>query len=359
MEHPFPDLPHQVVDEGDAAHWVAENCFEGSGFSPYSMIGLAHENGVVVDADMAEYVDTYITEVKSVVQQDRLYIEQSLSGEWLNHLLKEVTPDAWYYCSETKTLYVWDLKFGWRVVEAMRNLQMAIYIGSIIAFLGNVEILRIEATIVQPRAPHPQGRIRKWHPQTEELSALFVEVNDSLVAATGNSPMCLTGEHCRDCKALAHCRAAQQAGYTAIEISGHAMIETPTPADLAAELNALLAAEEAIKYRKVALETMGTASAEKGTVIPGFGLERSYGRACWKGSTQADIDATVEALEIMTGITLFKKVPLSPAQAKKNGLDDETKKIYVETPVRGHKLVRSDATQKATEAFGAALGETT
>jgi hypothetical protein len=354
MEHGLPDDPHQVAKEGTVAHWVGETCLLDPSVTPESMIGQVHENGVLVDSDMADAVDDYLVEVRSVVRPnvDRLYVEQALSGEWVHPSMRECTPDAWYYCSETKVLYLWDLKYGWLCVDPVEYWQFVTYLAAILCFLGNVDIVRIEVVVVQPRPSHPQGRIRRWHTTLSDLGPLFDTLQKALVDATGNNPTCVTGSHCRDCKALAMCDAAQLAGYSAVEMSSQAVRHDPSLADIASELDALKEAEDALKYRKAALGVVAISHLNKGALIPGYGLERSYGKQRWKGD-----DDEVRALEVMTGVTLFKTVPVTPAQAKRNGLDDLTKKIYVETPETGRKLVKIDSTKKATEVFGGALGE--
>ena len=351
MEHPFPDEPHQVAKEGTAAHWVAETCLNNPQFTPMAMIGQMHPNGILVDAEMAEHVDTYLEEVRSVVGSDKLYVEKEHDMGWI-YSGYGGTPDAWFYNTVTGVLYIWDIKYGWRIVDPVKSLQMSSYLGGIIPFLGNVPINRIEAIIVQPRAAHPEGRIRRWHTSVEELGPIWTELQAAIQEGSGNNPTCRTGPHCRDCRALATCPYAQDAAASAIEVSGRVMHAAPTPQELAAEISILTVAKEAIALRLTALETMAVSVMESGGVVPGYAMERSYGKRRWKKPEE------LRAVEIMTGASLFEEKPRTPAQAKKHGLDAATLELYAETPESGHKLVKRDLSKKAAEVFGPNPGDT-
>lgn len=352
MEHSFPSEPHQVAKEGTAAHWVAKACFKNPSVTPESMIGQIHENSIAVDGEMAEHVTTYLEEVRSLaVQPEHLYIEQNLSMAWI-HPDASGPPDAWYYCVATQTLYLWDFKYGWRTVNPEKNWQFVEYLAGILAFLGAAPVKRIETVVVQPRPPHYQGRIRRWHTTVEELGPLFAELQTAAVEATGNNPLCRTGEWCRDCRALAQCPYAQDAALAAIEVSGRVTLAAPSPEEMATEMYILQAAKEAISLRLAAIETVAVASLETGGMVPGWALERSYGRRKWRGSNEE-----LRAVEVLTGLSLFEEKPVTPAEAKRRGLDDVTRDIYAETPETGNKLVQRDLNKKASEVFGANPGE--
>lgn len=346
MERPFPDDPHEVAKQGTAAHWVGATCLTDPSRSPASMLGLTHENGIPVDGDMVEHVEEYLQEVRSIATVDHLYVEREMDMTWLHPELGG-TPDAWYYCFATGTLYLWDFKYGWRPVDPFENWQMVEYLAGIIGFLGNVPIKRIEAVTVQPRPSHYDGRIRRWHTTPAELGPLFTKLQEKATEATGNSPLCVTGPHCRDCRALAYCPHADAAALAAIEVSGRVAHVTPTPETMASEMNILTAAAEAIKLRLAAIETVATGTIESGGMIPGYARERSYGRKKWKNEEE------LRAVEVMTGLSLFEDKPISPPRAKKAGMDAVTLALYSTTPETGAKLVKRDLSKKAAEVFGA------
>lgn len=353
MERPFPSVPHQVAREGSAAHWVASVCLclKNPKPTPQSMLGRVHANGTVVDIEMVEHVDTYLQEVRSVEIEDPLYVEEHLSSTWLHPHIKDSVPDAWRYCSATQVLYLWEFKYGWRPVDPVANWQFVTYLASILAFLGNVAVTRIEAIIVQPRPAHYEGRVRRWHTTPAELGALFTEVLEAANAATGDSPQCRTGAWCRDCRALAHCPYAGAAALAAIEVSGRVVHATPTPEETASELNILKAAKEALGLRLTAIETLAVSTIEKGGMVPGYAMERSYGRRRWKNLDE------MRAVETMTGVSLFDQKPVTPAEAKRRKLDPITLALYSFTPETGNKLVKRNLNKKAAEVFGATNGE--
>jgi len=277
-------------------------------------------------------------------------VEQPVFAAWLHPDLASI-PDAWYYCTTTQTLYLWEFKYGWRPVDPVRNWQFVAYIAGILPFLGGAPVDRIEAVVVQPRPHHYDGRIRRWHTTPAELGPLFTKLQAAANTVMDGNPQCRTGHWCLDCRALAHCPYAGEAALAAVEVSGRVTHASPSPEETAAELNILGAAKEAINLRLTAMETLAVMSLESGGMVPGYAMERAYGRRRWSNPEE------LWAVEAMTGVSLFTEKPVSPAEAKRRKLDPALLALYSITPETGNKLVKRDLNQKAAEVFGAAIGE--
>lgn len=101
-----------------------------------------------------------------------------------------------------------DLKFGRGLVEVEKNPQLMTYLSGAVDRFGprpNYSLF-----ILQPRAYHPLGPIRKYDVSHDELVVFQSELLDAIEANYGNGE-CNPGDHCRKyCPALPSCRAARQ-----------------------------------------------------------------------------------------------------------------------------------------------------
>jgi hypothetical protein len=164
------DLPEEESEAaawGTAAHTVAEKVLRGDKPSDKHIGSIiktkAHE--IEVTEEMIEVVDTYVDYVVGLVDSDPkvvLHIEQNFRLDSLKPPFDAGgTADAVIYFPSQKRLEVIDLKTGRGVVVAAKNNpQLRTYaLGAMLANKG-LDVERITVTIVQPRASHPDGRIR-------------------------------------------------------------------------------------------------------------------------------------------------------------------------------------------------------
>ena len=184
--------------EGSIAHFLGERCLKRNEaaeayFGNWGWDNGAGENGIQVsyptntdslrliqkiDDDMCEAVQVYLDEVRcarKAVTGSTFHIEQRLDISWLvpgmfgtgDHVIVEPLG-----CT-----YVHDYKHGKGVaVEAIGNTQARIYgLGALGEDNPNA-VEEIENVIVQPRAPHPDGRTRRERMDVEDLYAWGYEV---------------------------------------------------------------------------------------------------------------------------------------------------------------------------------------
>ena len=103
------------------------------------------------------------------------------------------TADAVLYFPETRTMEVVDLKGGKGIiVEVEGNTQTRVYaLGAVLACAG-LPVATIKSTIIQPRAPHKDGRIRSEEITVMEAidwaSDLMQAVNDAKTAFATSTP---------------------------------------------------------------------------------------------------------------------------------------------------------------------------
>lgn len=117
-----------------------------------------------------------------------------------------------------ETLIVYDFKYGAGIpIEAVENKQMLYYA---IGAAGDklMDFKTIELVIIQPRAEHPDGPIRRWV-TTPEYVAKFGEELKKRIAETRN-PKALTfaGKWCRFCNAKLICPSMRDKSYELAKI---------------------------------------------------------------------------------------------------------------------------------------------
>lgn len=107
-------------------------------------------------------------------------------------------------------LEVVDFKYGQgTLVEVKGNSQLMYYaLGAVVA--SNQIPARIRITVIQPRAPHPDGIIRSWVFEYAELKAFKNILFASAAASMEDDAPLTPGDWCKFCPALAICPAQHQ-----------------------------------------------------------------------------------------------------------------------------------------------------
>ena len=363
--------------EGTAAHEVAEKALRGdldcSKFlgEVYSIDGF----DVEVTEELARSAQTYVHYVASqtdVAAGSVLLIEE-------RHSLAQLNPpfDAGGTCDATiikphlGEIEVVDLKNGRGIVEVNGNKQTRTY--ALLALLNAPKDLvnqidQVKVTIVQPRAPHKDGRIRsetfhiaeliEW---TSELlkamnrSALALEefnmINGSRTMFDEWASKVLTPGNCTFCPALGICPAVRKKALSvAPEIAKtwfeDTTLETPpmlsntVPALSPEELSHILDGIDALEDWAKAVRAAAHSLAEGGTTIPGYKLVEKVGNRKWAADDEkiiADLKSVIKLSEDQ----IFSKKLLSPAQIEKiigAKRKEEIANMY-HNPITGTNLV--------------------
>ena len=363
--------------EGTAAHEVAEKALRGdldcSKFlgEVYSIDGF----DVEVTEELARSAQTYVHYVASqtdVAAGSVLLIEE-------RHSLAQLNPpfDAGGTCDATiikphlGEIEVVDLKNGRGIVEVNGNKQTRTY--ALLALLNAPKDLvnqidQVKVTIVQPRAPHKDGRIRSETFHIAELiewtSALLKAMNRSALALeafnmiNGSRTMfdewaskVLTPGNCTFCPALGICPAVRKKALSvAPEIAKtwfeDTTLETPpmlsntVPALSPEELSHILDGIDALEDWAKAVRAAAHSLAEGGTTIPGYKLVEKVGNRKWAADDEkiiADLKSVIKLSEDQ----IFSKKLLSPAQIEKiigAKRKEEIANMY-HNPITGTNLV--------------------
>lgn len=149
LEQFFENKTSEAAHEGTLAHAVAENKLRKA-------LGLSHKNMKVLDKEMDEYTDDYVTYVleqieliKQKTKDPIVLIEQRLD-------FSEYVPDGFgtgdCVIVADNVIHVIDLKTGYIEVSAVNNPQMKLYaLGALKLYDALYDIDEVVMTIFQPR----------------------------------------------------------------------------------------------------------------------------------------------------------------------------------------------------------------
>lgn len=201
-----------------------------------------------------------------------------------------------------RALKIIDFKYGKRVVEVVGNRQLLAYAAVMIQHFTAVD--EIELIIVQPRAFHQHGPVRRWAVTREDVAKFLEEAANAMFAAD-HHPQFKAGEHCRYCKAEAVCPEFERAAlavasesFSTVQQVDKAVLPAPEdiPNDrLAHILNASAVLDEWLK----AVERVAYARLRQGHQVPGWKLVEAKGRRKWDEAVEPETIA--DALATLGG----------------------------------------------------------
>jgi Protein of unknown function (DUF2800). len=345
MRAMFPDAPDEadseVTEDGTACHWLASETWEGR----FKQEGSLAINGRVLTDEMFDAVDMYHNVLRSwpgvvAVCEKFVPIPRILQGSG-------GTPDAWAYNPDTKTLYIADLKFGFRFVEVWDNLQLICYACGLIDMLGlDWSSTNIVFTIVQPRARHRDGPVRTWKTTANAILPQVMMLASAAVAPTHYTP----NPGCGDCPGRHVCVAYQNAAMRAFEVSyGGGAVHELSPAALGAELRLLKDGLKKMEGRISGLEVQAESLIRKGVSVPGWVLSATYAREGWKEGAEAQLLTLAE--KFFDGAKIAKPPKLITPNQARQVLPTAIVAMYAHKPSTGVRLTKQDP-YEARKAFG-------
>jgi hypothetical protein len=325
--------------EGNAAHKVVQTVIAERRRAT-DLIGVKVNNNFIVTDDMVDF----LLPVIQTIERRNLLTATEYNTDWNVTAGWNISGrcDVFQFDYDTETVFIDDLKYGWRIVEPEMNWTLVSHaIG--IAFKNNYPVSRAVLTIHQPRPFHKEGKSREWIIDRAQL----IELNAAVVQRFNTFDNTLkTGPHCYKCGGLAVCPAARQAGLNAIDVAVSGYHENLDGVQLGYEMIMLERAADAIKQRLTALESLADSKLRKGEPVQGFALGNSVGKTRWHET------ATPAALQMLTGIKATEEKQLSPAAYKKAGAPEAIVDSMSYRPNTGMKLVKEDLDKKAKKLLG-------
>lgn len=359
-----PDKESEAAAWGTSAHEVAEWALhrpdqDCSDYPHKTVKTKAHE--IEVTEEVTDCAQEFVDYVRGRLAEHgdgaTLLVEQRFS-------LKDLDPpfdaggtgDAVLLLPKWDMIEIVDLKGGRGVVvEATNNKQLRTYaLGAYMANKGAWK--KVRATIVQPRAPHKDGRIRSEEIHVSDLiewTAELMEAMASAKAAEGEPTAHLAaGEHCTFCPAIPTCPAVERKALETAQtmFAPEGIKAPPAPETLGLDrISQILDAADMIQNWLNACRAYAQEQAEMGVEVPGYVLVEKKGRRAW-AKDDAEV-ATELAMEIgIPADDLYVEPKLkSPAQIEKvigSKRKAEIKHLW-ETRVSGLNLARADKTSRS------------
>jgi hypothetical protein len=325
-----PESPSSYAQEGSAGHAIAALCLTEKQ-DAIEYVGRTVE-GIEIDEDFSEAVQKYLDTIREDqrTRGGKLLVEQKFH---LKHLHPQFFGTA--DCVRPgldKVLSVYDAKFGrGEIVEVVRphctgrepNLQLAFYglgaLHTLERVIVSIGIDRVELVIVQPRAWHRDGPVRRAIFTLDEIR----DVADELVQAAylceqPNAPL-IPGDHCTFCRGAAVCPALRDHAAAVAQLEFDDDLEltgkVPDPAAMTPQQIAhVLDAADIFEVWLTAVRNRAHVLAES-QGIPGWKLVNKQARRKWADETQA-------AAELSFGfgvetISMYDQKMKSPAQMEK------------------------------------------
>lgn len=331
---PTADDDTTVRDEGNAAHYMAQQVFDGIA-TLEQLTGHRAYNGVVMDDEMTRHVREYLSALDCGQME---YVTSFGNDRWqvnarTDHIAWRCHPNDQYQTPDT--LIVDDFKYGYRLVEPEMNWTL---IAHAIGYCLREQITPsvIKLRIHQPRRYHPESTLREWVIDYLKLRELYQQIDRRLSEA---DTMLQTGPYCPNCHAAATCPAWREASMNAIDAAS-VLFNDEMPAEaLSRELDLLAHAETVISERHKAVKELALHRSRNGEIIPMYAGETQYANRRFKFDA-----ATIRAL---TGKEPTEPKLVTPAQLERMGVSEETMKFLTERPTTGVKLIRSDPNKRA------------
>lgn len=334
------DADNEVREDGTACHWLAE---QPTGSVPEGHIA---PNGRTITEEMLDACTLYHSiPVRRGIRPDQISIEMLVLVSVMFPGWCDGTPDRWYYCDIFNTLYVDDLKYGFRTVDAEWNLQLFLYaltIACVVLKISDPE-LTITLTIIQPRAYSASGPVREFSFKLHEAGKLVDDLRAAAARAMSPNPVCKTNPKCINCGARLRCPAFLEQGMAALEFSHAAKPQHMSSFELAYYLQQLEFAHDRLGSLITAMETeMEWQMRHAGGAFPGYAMRSKPGNRVWNCPPE-----TVATLATLYGKDLIRAKPITPRQAGMAGIPESVVDMYSERRPSPAKLTRVDPNEAA------------
>jgi len=351
LEEQYPASESAASIEGGLAHqyaaWVLQNRL-GNAPTPFPDSWLGQ-----VSDDMKRGADIYVEKIKNdtvgfygfanIHIEERLDISVIHSECW-------GTPDAWFYDSQNKTVYLYDYKYGHRPVDPVENWQLIEYAAGIAQLCGmkvfpdsswdGDDEITFHLIVVQPR-DYSSAPIKSWAAGIKTLRRYWERLRAAEALAFQDVIQCQTSDSCLHCSARHVCPALQK---TTLNISEFVSLNTPQVANanhLGSELKLLQRAASLLTARITGLETEALARFQQGENVPYFKIDRGRGKEVWDQTCEY-----VVGVGQLLGLELQKPADLiTPNQARKLGFPENVLQSLIKRIPGELKLMADDGSQ--------------
>ena len=259
-------------------------------------------------------------------------------------------------------LKVYDYKFGkGKVVDPEENTQMSTYALATMDTLAGEAFDEVELAIVQPRAPHAKGPVRRWITSVAWLRGFRERMRASVAKTREPDPYAnlKAGKWCFFCKAKGRCPEIKKAVVAqaqvdfsvvpvpAARVKGLPSVDAMPPEKLAMALSW----QDVVVAWFDAMHAKARGLLEAGVHVPGYKLVEGRSTRQWN----ADAGAVVAALSLLCDEDdlLTPRELKSPAQVEKVvGRGKLEKMNLVRKPKGGLAVAPADDPRPEVKPFG-------
>lgn len=245
----MPKRESEYAAEGTAAHTLAEACLK-RGFDATEYVGetmgVAGVPEFTVTEEMAEAVQVYLDTVRGDRADGDVPLVEHRFALTEFHPAFFGTNDACLYKPAERKLVVYDYKHGRGVaVEVERNPQLMYYgLGAATAESRPLDV--VELVIVQPRAQHRDGPVRRWQTTAQDLVEYAADLVEAAARTEASDAPLAAGDWCKFCPAAPVCPELKKRALDAAQVdfndnNGEPILRDPavmTPDELGAVLDA-------------------------------------------------------------------------------------------------------------------------
>ena len=373
-----PKSPTNIyAAEGTVAHALAEALVTDK----IDDLELMTKTGSIVkeegfDIEVTDEMIDGVTLYRDTIKEDhKLLLDRNRPAAIQRHAelkvhIKSISPDLWGTADYIQfrrghKLYVYDFKFGRGVVEAEENAQMALYgLGAMETIAGEA-FDEVELVIVQPRAGHAAGAVRRWKAPKEWLTRFRATAHAAVKETKNPDAKLVPGDHCKWCPAKVSCPAIYKAAQESAGADFSVVVETPDAKGLPqVALMSIEALAKAYSWREAVeswfsdvADRIQETLANNGTV-PGYKLVDGRSNRKW-----IDEEKVVEEWQkLLPEGALFEHKLLSPAKLEKlpgvgkGKIDHLTFKPEAKKAIARDTDPRPKAASKAQDDFKAVDG---
>jgi hypothetical protein len=336
MNQRYPQDESPEAAEGTAAHWVATEML----VNRIHPKGSPTPNGLIVTDEMIENAELVNETVATRMPGLKLHVEEQIAASRI-HPECYGTPDIWAVTGHSRVIEIIDDKFGHRFVDEHFNAQGLCYLSGIIdAAFGvddDLKDVRVNFTVIQPRCYYKGSPVRTHSFLVPEAAPYLRALASTALLALAPQPVATTNDGCIYCPGRHSCDALQKAAYSDAEFATDRMPLEMSPTAMGLELTMLMRALDRLGARVSGLQEITLANIKAGKQVPYFHVENGDGRKTWNLP-----DSDIVAMGELFGVNLSKPGVVTPAQAKKLGVDDAVISGYSYSPATAAKLVQDN-----------------
>jgi len=322
MAKQFPEQPgdNEVREEGNAGHWAA---YEVGNGRPVP-VGTIAPNGVEMTDELVDAVHDWLDVLRGWGVP--VYMEAPVQAKRIHPTECGGTTDAAGWNAATRTMYVGDLKLGYRQVHPYKNWQLICYFFAFLEYLESqlgtfTEHFNVVFVIFQPRA-YGYPALKEWHTTSDKLIDLLPVLQRAAARnvawptpMVGEEAACYTpGPHCDGCPGAGNCPGLAQASLAITDLSvDRALTDDHGYQVVAQRLRMLYRARDTLKAEIDGCEArLEFEIRNNHNTVPGFEVSGGPGKLAWLDG----VETQVLALGQMLGVSLAKPVkPITPTQA--------------------------------------------